>query len=267
MKNETLLRVLDRGATAYGTTSVEYHKLLSSTHRFANSWLNSNPKHDYDKLSNQCVQDNLLLTIGLDPSMPQQYKCCSSPSPTSSPSDHATGSCGTKVHSAAGRVMKQASMTACSLLGLKPSNYEPKYADELSWTAKTQNQQIVRGDFSLEVNGGRVIVDSTFTSKYQTTKKAATSIGHSATMKENDKIKECAKNFDRPPNSFIPMGFESAGAWGDSSFSFLTNRMEIIKKDVALTNPWTWSKVTQVIGKAIRRANTLYLDHSRTGFV
>ena len=113
--------------------------------------------------------------------MPLQYKCCSSPSPTSSPSDHATGSCGTKVHSAAGRVMKQASMTACSLLGLKPSNYEPKYADELSWTAKTQNQQIVRGDFSLEVNGGRVIVDSTFTSKYQTTKKAATSIGHSAT--------------------------------------------------------------------------------------
>jgi hypothetical protein len=58
MKNETLLRVPDRGATAYGTTSVEYHKLLSSTNRFANSWLYSNPKHDYDKLSNQCVQDN-----------------------------------------------------------------------------------------------------------------------------------------------------------------------------------------------------------------
>ena len=106
---------------------------------------------------------------------------------------------------------------------------------------------------------GRLTVwDPTMTSELNVAKKNRGKYGFNASHAEKCKHTKYNKDYVVPNGAFIPMGFENLGAWGDECYSFIREQFEIMEGDSQ-----TWCKITGTIAKAIRRANTMYLDNIR----
>ena len=88
--------------------------------------------------------------------------------------------------------------------------------------------------------------------------------GFNATRAESDKNKKYHTDFKIPKGGFIPLGFEGNGAWGDSAYNFFSELANLEEEETKKQpDRYAWNRAACTIGKAIRRANTMYLDNIR----
>ena len=93
--------------------------------------------------------------------------------------------------------------------------------------------------------------------------------GYNATQAEIEKHQSYGNDYFVPIGGLIPLGFEGRGAWGNESCSFyqeqfaLKFHVEVKDARQCQDASSTWNQITQTIGIAIRKTNTMYLNNIR----
>jgi len=240
----------------------QVQKFASSSHKCSKALFYINIKHDPNPPSNQEAIDYALLAINIDPPLPNICPFSGKQSPSNNSSlSHAIAN-GISVNSAAGKVLKVATLRALNILGIVPKiKAEPAYIDQLGWTPKKQLPDLKRGDALIDFKGKEVIIDFTLCNSFNTAKRNRNKRGFNASQKERKKIVDIKKDFDFPAGGFIPMGFEGLGAWGDSAYELLRYQFDEVKD----ADPYIWNYAAQAISKGLCKSTTMYLDNIRRG--
>ena len=87
-----------------------------------------------------------------------------------------------------------------------------------------------------------------------------------ANKQEIAKRKKYEDLFDIPPGGFIPIAFESHGAWGPNAMRLFKTEYETIRNDPTKVKPkYLWHQITSKISLAICRTNYEYCKNMRFG--
>ena len=222
---------------------------------------------DYNQLSDQEAQDNILLAIGGEPFMNIECAACGEPILPGMAERHSRA-CkkAHSSHSRAGMHMKRAVITAFKILNANPSTHEPKTSELIHWRRRAPpvvNEPETRADFSVDIEGVRRICDVTVTGIYETVKQMRMiQRAPAANKREKEKIRQYHAMYDIPRNGFTPIAVESHGALGDHATEILTsaNKCNPMKLPGEISN---YPRARAAISKGACRGNTEYFNTIR----
>jgi hypothetical protein len=173
------------------------------------------------------------------------------------------------MRSECGKIVKEATKSSGRTLGLQLSDAEPNVLNQPGWTSIALIPIDKFGDFEGEWKGINRVWDTTHTNHINKAKINRLICGFNASKAEEDKIKAYSKHSIIPADRFIPLGFEGRGAWGNEAARFYKTQFTLhFKQELTDAQPNSnasimWNRATQEISNALRRTNTLYLDHIR----
>lgn len=249
-------------------------RFVSACHPWAGALQYSNPQLNYARLTNQQFQDFISMRIGCAPPLPLVCSFCKRPIQNGLEINHGFGNCAIAGLSASGKAVKYGVRSACSLLLLNPSSYEPLLAQHIDFTPTTKtatedpNGETKRGDFTINFKGNEIITDPTMSAAYilpkphQAPDLTPCILANSLVTKKH---KDYSKHYKYNPISFRPFGLESDGAPSDSLVQLFDEQVQILKDQDLLPSKDVHIRAIRLVSQSIAKANSIRLNQIRFG--
>ena len=229
-------------------------RFLSASHQYAGKWLQADPKLQINQLDDEIARDSAARAIGLQPFTPSTCRICNT-AITNPSLDHGVACGRIGGNKSAGSIIEKSVVEALKLLG-EDVHLTPPIMHEPLWQRRDPDDETEHlGDILTYHNNQRTIIDTVFTSS------------RTASDAEHQKARSYKKKLIYPDRSFVPMGIDNQGAWGESMEKYFHEIKQIIAKSDDTHRKRTWHYAIQRISLGVCRANNEYIKRVRKGSI